>query len=162
MVAQWKGFPQPLIRRLPDVKGHWPAEAWDKRAVLGCHDWHILFTTHTSGDLKTNPHVGHCVSGDVFLLWISDTKTQGLKFYVDVKPEVFDQDWLGSFFPHMFSQLKPVKSDVSAPQKLSGSQGMDVLHGIIHVIVNTPSRASWRWKVVSNNTVLILNSKLRG
>lgn len=40
----------------------------------------------------------------------------GLKFFVDVKPEIFDQDWLGSVFPDMFSQLKPVESDVNAPQ----------------------------------------------
>ena len=117
MVAHWKGFPQPEIRRLPEVKGHWPAEAWEKRAVIGCHYWHILFTTHTTGDLKTNPHVGHCVSGDVFVLWISGTENAGgLKFYVDVKPELFDQDWLGSVFPSMFSQLKPVESGVNAPQ----------------------------------------------
>ena len=117
MVAQRKGFPQPQIRLLPEVKGHWPAEAWEKRAVLGRDYWHILFTTHTSGDLKTNPHVGHCVSGDVFVLWISDTETAGgLKFYVDVKPEIFDQHWLGSVFPEMFSQLKPVESDVNGPQ----------------------------------------------
>ena len=103
---------QPDISLLPKIgEDHWPAAAWEKRGVVGYPSWHMFFTMHTQDDLKTNPYVGHQVSGDVFVLWISDTEdADGRRFYVDLEPEFWDdQGSLRSLFLEIAPCLASIK-----------------------------------------------------
>ena len=80
---------QPDINFLPDTKrhGHWNDTAWNNRCVIGTDKIHIFFTRSKSG-LNPNPHVGNRVSGDIFILKVSDAGTvdqYGKSFYVDLK-----------------------------------------------------------------------------
>ena len=87
---------------LVDTRGkYWSSEAWEKRAVWGLELGpelgaklepdglplrHCFFTMHTE-NLERNEHVGYQMSGDVFILRVSDTLDEnGHAFYVDEKP----------------------------------------------------------------------------
>ena len=112
MVGQGFHPAQPDISFLPKIgEDHWPAAAWEKRGVVGYPSWHMLFTMHTQHDLKTNPYVGDQVSGDVFILWISDTEdADGRNFYVDLKPEYWDDpESLQSLFLGIAPYLASIK-----------------------------------------------------
>lgn len=98
---------QPNINFLPDLKrhGYWDDEAWKYRCVTGTAKFHFLFTRSTSG-LTPNPHVGNRVSGDIFILKVSDIKTKdrdGRNVYVglngdDLEPKGVS-DLLQTFSP---------------------------------------------------------------
>ena len=53
---------------------------------------HCFFTTHTD-NLKRNAYVKDAVSGDVFVLKVSDLEN-GRGFYVDTKPEDLNPDFV--------------------------------------------------------------------
>ena len=99
----WVGPSQPAVELLPDTrKKHWPAEAWEKRGAWGFELdpkldpkleprgsplRHCFFTMHTD-NLERNEHVANHVSGDVFVLRVSDTLDEnGRGFYMDTTPE---------------------------------------------------------------------------
>ena len=96
--THWAGHPQPDVDLLPDTRGkYWPAEAWEKRAMCplaGGVLRHCFYTTHTD-NLKRNPHVEDAVSGDVFILRVSDIRN-GRGFYVDMKPEELSPELVAS------------------------------------------------------------------
>ena len=80
---------QPDINFLPDTNrhGYWDEEAWNHRCVTGTAKFHLFFTRSKSG-LSPNPRVGNRVSGDMFILEVSDTDKRdryGKNFYVDMK-----------------------------------------------------------------------------
>ena len=103
IITQWLGYSQPAVDFLPDTRGkYWPAEAWEKRAAWaleleprlalelmpdGPPLRHCFFTMHTD-NLERNKRVGNQVSGDVFVVRVSDARDEnGRRFYVDEKPE---------------------------------------------------------------------------
>ena len=104
IITHWLGRSQPAVDLLPDTCGkYWPNEAWETRAAWalelepniafilepnGPPLRHCFFTMHTD-NLERNGHVGNHVSGDVFVLRVSDTLDEnGRGFYVDEKPEL--------------------------------------------------------------------------
>lgn len=87
--------PQPQITRLPNTVQHWKTEGWEKRVALGTTKHHIFFTRSRSG-LIPNRHLGYHVSGDVFILKLSDIKYEnGLRFYVDMEDNLQHEELLG-------------------------------------------------------------------
>ena len=85
--------PQPNISLLPDTRGqYWNDEAWEKRGALGTAKYHIFFTRSRSG-LRENAHVENTVSGDVFVLKVSDTEdVNGRRYYVDLEPDIPEKE----------------------------------------------------------------------
>ena len=99
IITHWVGCSQPAVELLPDTRGkHWPVEAWEKRGAWGFETdpeleprgpliRHCFFTMHTE-NLERNEHVANHVSGDVFVLRVSDTLDENRRgFYVDSTPE---------------------------------------------------------------------------
>ena len=80
---------QPKISLLPDTrKKHWSPTAWEKRSVVGTSEYHVFFTAHLGADLPTNKNLDDSVSGDAFVLKLSDIWDEnGLAFYVDMEPD---------------------------------------------------------------------------
>ncbi len=99
---------QPAISLLPDIRAtrKWDDEQWNQRAVLqiGTENTYHVFITRSKDRSSPNP-VLPVVSGDVFLLKISDTEDQdGRRFYQDVKDECLLRD-LG----YMLSRLAALR-----------------------------------------------------
>ena len=91
---------QPDISLLPNIKEHWPGEAWDKRAVARPSSNHHLFYTQHKENLQTNPHLQDIMSGDAIILKVSDEKDKdGLRFYVDITDTSTDLEKLVSKIP---------------------------------------------------------------
>lgn len=96
ILMHWLGLPQPNVDLLPDTRGkYWPAEAWEKRAAWELLDdiplRHFFFTKHTD-NLTENKNLENRVSGDVFVLRVSDAIDEnGRRFYVDTTPEELDR-----------------------------------------------------------------------
>ena len=84
---------QPNVSLLPDAREkHWHTEAWKQRAVLGTAKYHIFYT-HSKSGFSPNPHVGCDLSGDVFVLKLSDTQDEnGRRFYVDLERETMERE----------------------------------------------------------------------
>ncbi len=90
VVAHSDGTPQqPNISLLPDTrKEHWFPPSWEKRSVVGTSKYHVFFTVHVEDDLPTNKTLDDSVSGDAFVLKLSDTWDEdGLAFCVDMEPD---------------------------------------------------------------------------
>ena len=79
----------------------WGKEGWEKRAVLGGKDIHIIYT-QAEGSLVPNQHVDGRVSGDVILAKIAAQPGKNGWYYEDVDPE-----WMNKFF--MMVSLSYVK-----------------------------------------------------
>ena len=81
---------QPNVSLLPDARKYtWDDEAWKKCSVVATPKLHMFFT-YLTRENTPNPHFRSAVSGDVFVLKLSDTKDEhGQKFYVILEPE----DW---------------------------------------------------------------------
>lgn len=92
----YKGRYQPDICLLPDTRTRWKDgewEGWEKRAVIGMEGHHIFYVRGKREALGLNEHADKTVSGEMFLLRVSDTEDQdGRHFYVDVNqdPEHLD------------------------------------------------------------------------
>lgn len=80
--------PQPNVSLLPDARKYtWDEEAWRKRAVYGTQKLHIFFT-HSTRENTLNFHFGSAISGDAFLLKLSESKDEhGRKFYENLEPK---------------------------------------------------------------------------
>lgn len=97
---QPESFFRPDINFLPDIKGHgyWDDESWNRRCVTGTAEYHLFFTRSSSG-LRPNPHAYDRVSGDIFILKVSDTKdSRGKHFYVDMES---GDTWPGESVQHL-------------------------------------------------------------
>ena len=70
----------------------WGKEGWEKRAVLGHKDIHIIYT-QAEGSLIPNKHVDGRVSGDVILARVAAQRGKNGWYYEDVDPE-----WMNKFF----------------------------------------------------------------
>ena len=124
--THWGGLPQPDVDRLPDTRGkYWPVEAWDKRAMCllgGGRLRHCFFTSHTE-NLKSNPHVKDRVSGDVFILRVSDLSI-GRGFYVDTKPEELSQELVDSICKDAAERLLKAKEQARSSKRVSCCFGL--------------------------------------
>ena len=137
--THWLGRSQPAVDLLPDARGkYWPAEAWEKRAAWGLElrpdlvlelepDGpplrHCLFTMHTD-NLERNEHVGNHVSGDVFILRVSDTLDENRRrFYVDEKPEDLSQKLVNALCDRAAEILKATKTHDDCCQQMSICKG---------------------------------------
>ena len=83
---------RPTIRLQPDTARYWSRDAWGNRAVVGDERYHVLFTTSSSssdeGEVTENRHMKGKVSGDVFVLRLSEERdADGRRFYVDLEEE---------------------------------------------------------------------------
>ena len=86
--------PQPKVARLPNTIQHWKIEGWEKRVAHGTTKHHVFFTRSRRG-LIVKRHLGYQVSGDVFILKLSDTKDEnGLRFYVDMEDNLEHEELL--------------------------------------------------------------------
>lgn len=80
-------FGQPNVRLLPDPSktSHWSTSAWKNRAVIETQNYHILYTQAKEDNPIPNTWLHDLVSGDAFLLRLSDTAGQdGTWSYQDI------------------------------------------------------------------------------
>ena len=80
----------------------WGKEGWEKRAVIGGDDLHIIYT-QAEGSLIPNKHVDGRVFGDIIIAKIAAKRGKNGWEYEDVDPE-----WLDTVF--MEPYLGKVKS----------------------------------------------------
>ncbi|KAL9136214.1 MAG: hypothetical protein Q9175_002583 [Cornicularia normoerica] len=80
---------QPSIRFLPDTRKRWNKgewKGWEKRAVIEIEEYHLFYVRGRGGPLKLNDHADRQVSGEMFLLRVSDEDEDGRRCYVDINP----------------------------------------------------------------------------
>lgn len=83
------GFSKPDVRLLPDTRSMWPDAGWEKRAALAIRGYHLFYTRAKGGLLAPNQHSSGQVSGEMFLLRVSDSEDNyGKRFYVDAYLQV--------------------------------------------------------------------------
>lgn len=105
----YEGRYQPNIRLLPDIRTRWEAagwEGWEKRAAIETRGYHVLYSRGKGGPLGLNKHANNQVSGEVFLLKVSNTRDEsGRRFYVDanVNPrDSHEMEVLAGTFDRLF------------------------------------------------------------
>ena len=142
IITQWPGRSQPAVDFLPDTRGkYWPAEAWETRAAWalqlerrlavelepdGPPLRHCFFTMHTD-NLERNKRVGNQVSGDVFVLRVSDARDEnGRRFYVDEKPEDLSQKLVSHLCDRAAVVVEAAKTWDYVCEKMSRKWGMTV------------------------------------
>ena len=79
------GRPNVCLLLDPSKTGHWSTSAWEYRAVIETQHYHVLFSRTKEDNSLPNSWISCLISGDAFLLRLSDTVGQdGTWSYRDI------------------------------------------------------------------------------